>query len=116
LVLEHVADLAPMLREIARVLRAGGRAVITDIHPAMRARTQANFTDPSTGHDVLPPSHLHHARDYVEAARAAGLSVAHHAEHFGTDALVRKTERARKYLGEPMLLAFAFEKNGERTA
>lgn len=47
-------------------------------------------------------------RDYLDAARAAGLHVDVILEHEGTPRLVRRTPRATKHLGKPMLLAFRF--------
>lgn len=109
LVLEHAPSLFAPLASLARVVRAGGALVVSDIHPAMRATgTQANFTDPATGEDILPPSHAHAVRDYVDAARAAGLHVDMLLEHEGTPRLVERTPRAKKYLGKPMLLALRF--------
>jgi ubiquinone/menaquinone biosynthesis C-methylase UbiE len=111
LVLEHVPSLEASLKAIARVTKVGGVVVVSDIHPAMRATgTQANFTDPTTGDDVLPPSHAHAVVDYIDAARAAGLHVDVVLEHEGTPRLVERTPRARKYLGKPMLLAFRFQR------
>lgn len=109
LVLEHAASLVEPIASLARVTRRRGAIVVSDIHPAMRATgTQANFTDPSTGEDVLPPSHAHTIEAYVDAARAAGLLVKTVVEHQGTPHLVERTARARKYLGRWMLVAFRF--------
>ena len=109
LVLEHAVDLLAPLAAFARVVRSGGRVVVSDIHPAMRKTgTQANFTDPSSGNDLLPPSYAHAIADYLKAARAVGLEVEVVVEHEGTPSLIARSARARKYLGKPMLFAARF--------
>ena len=110
LVLEHVLDLRAPLREFARVCKKGGIVVVSDIHARMRELTQANFTDPATGDDVLPPSFPHEAQHYVDAARDAGLVVERLVEERGTDAFAARVPRARKYVGVPMLVAVAGRK------
>ena len=53
LVLEHVANLEPVLREMARICRPGVFIVISELHPAMYLRRlQARFTDIKTGQKV----------------------------------------------------------------
>jgi malonyl-CoA O-methyltransferase len=50
LVVEHVASLDPVFSEIARVLRPGGRFVLSNLHPDRTASgQQARFIDPQTG-------------------------------------------------------------------
>ena len=50
LVLEHLRDLDAFFAEARRVLREGGRAVVSAMHPAMFLRgSQARFTDPESG-------------------------------------------------------------------
>lgn len=115
LVLEHVQDLAPPIAEIARVMKPGARALISDIHPSMRERgTQANFTDPDTGDDVLPPSFPHAVADYARAAERAGLHVDEVEEHAGTPELVKATLRAARYVGWPMLVTLRLSRPGAR--
>src|SRR5688572_6066755 len=47
LVLEHVRDLGTFFKEACRVIRPGGRLLVSAMHPAMFLRgSQARFTDP----------------------------------------------------------------------
>ena len=79
-VLLHVADPAPVLTEIARVLRPGGVAVVE--HPnrrhwlsiarwALRRQSWSPFGP--TPHEYLPMHFAHQPRTIVVAAEAAGL-------------------------------------------
>ena len=78
LVLEHVEALAPVYREAARVLRAGGRLLLCELHPERQRRGgQAHFTDPDTGDTVHVPAHRHTVSEYVNGGIAAGLTLRH---------------------------------------
>jgi SAM-dependent methyltransferase len=105
LVLEHVADLASAFAEMARICRAGGFVVVSDLHPAMRLLgTQAQFTDPSTGRKTRPAGARHQLSDYVLGATRAGLHIDHMSEHVVDEELAARSPRAQKYLGWPLLL------------
>ena len=78
LVLEHVASLAPVLGEAARVLRPGGALFLCELHPFRQWRGgQAHFTDDETGETVHVRAHVHSVSEYVNAALDAGLTLRH---------------------------------------
>ena len=105
LVLEHIADLAALLREMRRVCRAGGFVLISAMHPAMLLRgVQARFTEPSSGIEIRPAGYPHSISDYVRAVTRAGLRVEHMSEHAADAELASVSPRARKYLDWPVLI------------
>jgi len=60
LVLEHLRELGSFFAESRRVLKPGGRAIVSAMHPAMFLRgSQARFTDPASGDLVQPGSVAH---------------------------------------------------------
>lgn len=79
LALVHIPDLASALHEFARVLRPGGRLIISDVHPFLvmlgwqaqfPAQDGAEGEDPRQGFIRL---HHHLASEYTGTATAAGL-------------------------------------------
>jgi malonyl-CoA O-methyltransferase len=105
LVLEHLHDLGAFFAEARRVLKPGGRAVVSGMHPAMFLRdVRARFHDPATGEKVEPGSVEHALGDYVMAAVAAGFALAGIDERAPDEAFAARCPRAAKYVGWPMLL------------
>jgi SAM-dependent methyltransferase len=74
LALSHLADIAPAIAELGRVLRPGGRLVISNPHPFATGILgwRAGFTDAAGTRSVIP-EHPHLHGDYVAAFAAAGL-------------------------------------------
>ena len=106
LVVDHVADLGGLFREMRRVCRPGGRVIVTTIHPAMALRgVQARFRDPATAREVRPASVNHTLSEYVTAAARAGFAFDELIEQAADEALADRVERARKYVGWPLLFA-----------
>jgi malonyl-CoA O-methyltransferase len=104
LVLDHIADPAGLFREMNRVCRPSGCVVVSVMHPAMMLRgVQARFHESQTGREIRPASQPHQLSDYVMAASRAGLTLDHLSEHAVDEALASRLERARRYLGWPML-------------
>jgi ubiquinone/menaquinone biosynthesis C-methylase UbiE len=105
LVLEHVEDLASILREMRRVCKANGFVLVSDIHPALAAcGTAANFQDPKTGEKIFPRGYRHELTDYETAAASAGFRIDAMTEAAADEGLATAMPRAAKYLGEMMLL------------
>jgi malonyl-CoA O-methyltransferase len=105
LVADHIGDLGSFFRELRRLCRPDGFVVFSVVHPAMLLRgVQARFIDPATGRRLSPLSYPHQIADYVMAAVHAGLALDHLSEHAVDSTLAATSDRARKYLGWPLLL------------
>jgi ubiquinone/menaquinone biosynthesis C-methylase UbiE len=111
LVLEHLRELGAFFVEIRRVLKRGGRAVVSGMHPAMFLRgSQARFTDPNSGELVQPGSVCHSVSEFVMGAIGAGLEVLDIAELAPDAEFAARFPRAQKYVGWPMLIVFSIGK------
>ena len=82
LVLEHVAEVAPIFAETARVLRSGGTAFLCELHPDRQRRgSRAQFTDTTTGERVFVEAYAHTVAEFEDAAQRAGLHIARLTDH-----------------------------------
>lgn len=105
LVVDHIADLTHLMREMGRIVRPDGFIVLSSMHPAMMLRgVQARYTHPATGRETRPASCPHQISDYVMASVRAGLRIDAMSEHLIDESIAAASERARKYLGWPILL------------
>ena len=111
LVLEHLRDLERFFGEAHRVLRPGGRAVVSAMHPAMFLRdSRARFTDPDSGEVVAPGSLAHGLGDFVMAAVRAGFTLSGVGEYAPDAEFVGRFPRAERYEGWPMLVVLVMRK------
>lgn len=75
LALGHLPDLAPSMREIARVLKSGGWALISDFHPdRFRAGAMRTFKA-ADGKTYAVEHYLHSKETYAQVANRAGLTL-----------------------------------------
>ncbi|GAA2264758.1 hypothetical protein GCM10010145_43930 [Streptomyces ruber] len=75
LALTHLPDLSPPIGELARVVRPGGRVVVSDMHPfVVLLQGQCLFAD-GPGRLAFVRNHVHLPGRYVDAFAAAGLTV-----------------------------------------
>lgn len=75
LALTHVPDLAPAISELGRVVRPGGRVIISDMHPVATATGAHAFFFAGDGSRWVTRNYVHWAGDYIRAAVGAGLRV-----------------------------------------
>lgn len=115
LALVHVADLATAIGELARVVRPGGRIVISDVHPFLvMLGWQAQF--PSDDGRAYMRLRRHLSSDYATAALDAGLVIRGVEELVLTpDSVVTPTAELipdanrDAYVGLPGVLVWEFE-------
>lgn len=112
LVLEHLVDIRAFFVEVQRVVRGGGRAVVSAMHPAMFLRnSQARFTDPTSGEVIAPGSVNHTLGEMVMAAMHAGLRLDNVSEHSPPAEFALRFPRAAKYVDWPMLVVLTLGVN-----
>jgi SAM-dependent methyltransferase len=75
LALTHVADLQPVFAEWARVLRPGGSAIISDVHPDLVFLGSVPKAAGADGQPQQAACHRHTVADYLRAALATGFRV-----------------------------------------
>jgi ubiquinone/menaquinone biosynthesis C-methylase UbiE len=113
LVLEHLQQLGAFFAESRRVLRPGGFALFSAMHPAMFLKgVQARFTDPTSGEKVQPGSVAHTIGDFVMAAVQAGYALEGVDERAPDASFAARYPRAEKYVDWPMLVVLKLRHAG----
>jgi malonyl-CoA O-methyltransferase len=103
LVAEHVEDLASVMAELARVVKPGGRCILSALHPDRTAEGQrARFIDRETG--LRRPIRTIHrsAGDYRTIAESAGWDLREEGTLIVPGFLVDRFPRAARYVGMPL--------------
>jgi ubiquinone/menaquinone biosynthesis C-methylase UbiE len=99
---EHLPDLRPLYREVARVTKRGGYFVIVGFHPQfLMAGMPTHFTRAS-GEPVTIRSYVHLLSDHVKAAHACGWSLVEMDEGLIDEAWLRKKPKWESYFGLPV--------------
>jgi SAM-dependent methyltransferase len=106
---EHLDELPLALREMHRVLIAGGRLVFSVYHPEMAvAGKEANFE--RAGVEYRLGAYRYTVEDYANLLEDAGFDDLARHEFLGDDWLVSSVPSATKLLDFPVLLVFEARK------
>jgi SAM-dependent methyltransferase len=112
---EHLPDLGPLYREVARVTRAGGHFAIVGYHPHFLLNGIPTHFDRAAGEPVTIRSHVHLPSDHVKAAHAHGWRLAEMDEGLVDDDWLRSKPKWQRYAGLPISFAMVWER-GPMTA
>lgn len=75
LALDHLPTLKAPVAELARVVRPGGRVLISDVHPMVSALSGAAHVQLPQGQRGVVRNHAHLHSEYLDAFAQAGLDV-----------------------------------------
>jgi SAM-dependent methyltransferase len=108
---EHLADLAPLYAEAARIARPGATYALVGFHPHfIMATGMPTHFDSASGEPVAIETHVHQLSDHVRAALAAGWQLAEMHERLIDDAWVAAKPKWESQRGRPIAFAFAWRK------
>lgn len=117
LVLEHV-PLVAFFSTVARLLKIGGRALVTNLHPDKGAVSQVEFVDSESGEKVKTVSYVHGIEETVRVATECGLVIVGGVREVSADEdLVRRLgPKEQKWVGIKCWVGFIFEKETQSDA
>jgi SAM-dependent methyltransferase len=108
---EHLPDIAPLYRETARILRAGGAFVIVGYHPFFLLNgLPTHFHRSEDGEPLTIESHIHLMSDHVRAATAAGWTLIEMEEGIVDDEWLAAKPKWAKYRQRPVSYAMVWRR------
>ena len=117
LALTHLTSLDTAVGDFARVVRTGGRVVLSDIHPFASLTLGQAFFETQDGRRLFVRNHVHLPSAYLSAFAAHGLSVRRCAEPLMTEEWLprlavgfSREATAEAYVGLPFALIWDLEK------
>lgn len=107
---EHLADLAPVYREAARLADAGGRFALVGFHPWFLMSGVPTHFDRAPGDPVAIESHVHLFSDHVRAAHDAGWRLTELEEGLVDDAWIAAKPKWADRRHRPVSFALVWER------
>jgi SAM-dependent methyltransferase len=107
---EHLPELRPLYREVARLTRGGGHFVIVGFHPQFLMAGMPTHFDQAPGEPVTIRSYVHLLSDHVKAAQAHGWSLLEMDEGLIDEAWLRKKPKWDIYFGLPISFVMVWQR------
>lgn len=99
---EHLPNLRPLYREVARITKSEGSFVIVGFHPQFLMAGMPTHFDRAPGEPVTIRSYVHLLSDHVKAAQAFGWSLLEMDEGLIDNAWLQKKPKWESYFGLPI--------------
>lgn len=109
---EHLAELAPLYREVARLTTRDGRFVLVGYHPHFLMLGIITHFNRAPGQPVAIESHVHLTSDHVRAAHAAGFRLIEMTEGIVDDDWIAAKPKWVQYRSHPVTFAMVWQKIG----
>lgn len=109
---EHLAELAPVYGEAARLLRPGGQFLLLGYHPffMMNGVPTHYHRGGGEGEAITIETHLHLFSDHFAAGRRAGLALMEFKETIIDEAWLETKPKWRRYLHWPVSFVLVWRK------
>ena len=113
LVIDHVASIEQLFRELCTVLAPDGHAVVAAVHPDMQRLTGSDIEIPTVDQKTIHiPGHVHEVEHLLTAAREAGMTVIAMDEPRITPLMLKHRPDWTKKVGHCALVLLALGKSG----
>lgn len=109
---EHLPDLHPLYKEVARITHPGGYFVIVGFHSYFLLSGVPTHYDRASGESVTIESYVHLFSDHVQAALQAGLSLREMHEGLIDEEWIAHKPKWSRYLNRPVSFAMVWQKEG----
>ena len=106
---EHLPDLEPLYREVARVTQLRGTFVLIGYHPQFLMAGVPTHFNRGSGEPVTIRSYVHLLSDHVKAARAAGWSLTEMDEGLVDNTWLQKKPKWSHYAGLPISFSMVWQ-------
>ncbi len=106
----HLPDLRPFYREMARLVRPGGRAAVVDFHPFFLLNGVPTHFSSGSGSPLAIRNEVHLLSDHVRTATATGWRLDRFDELAVPRAWLRSNPGWRRHLGRPVSFMMVYVK------
>ncbi len=112
---EHLRDLQPLYREVARVTKPRGFFVNVSLHPQFLMTGMPTHFDRAPGESVTIRTYVHLLSDHVRAAHAGGWLLRDMAEGLIDEAWLQRKPKWTGYLPLPFSVAIVWQRQPAST-